>query len=99
MTDFGPLETEADAIALPAVAAIYARARESSLPGAMSAGNLAMMSAALEAAGVTLGAYEARIFLGWMPQWEPHVVGVVAEVIRRAHLAGLTAAGEDDGDE
>ena len=89
-----PLETEADALALPAVKAIYARARESSLPGAIPAGNLAVLRDALTAAGVTLGGFETRILLGWLPKWEPSTVAVVAGVIRRAYLSGLAAAAQ-----
>ena len=90
-----PLTSEDEALALPAVAAIYERARASSLPGAMAAENLAMILAALHDGGVVLGAYDARI-ADWLCGWEPQVVAVVAGWIGRAHEAGL--AGEDGSD-
>ena len=90
----GPLETEADARALPAVAAILNGA-----PAAFTAGNMAMMSDALADAGVKIGAYDARVLLGWLPRWEPQMVAAVAGAIRRAHEAGLAVAGTgEDGD-
>ena len=90
-----PLETEADARALPAVAAIL-----KGNPASYADGSRAMMSGALAAAGVKIGAYEARILLMWLPQFEPAMVAAVAGVLRRAHLTGLAAAktGEGDGD-
>jgi len=94
---FPPLETEDQARRLPAVAAVYEKARKSPGRGAMAEGCRDMLSAALEAAGVTLGAYEERILLEWLPQWEPTTVAVVAEVIRRAHLSALAL--REDGDE
>ena len=69
----GPLQTAADARSLPAVAAIL-----NGDPVAYPEGNRAMMSDALAAAGVKIGAWEARILLRWLPQFEPTTVAVVA---------------------
>ena len=95
------LETEDDARRLPAVAAIYTRAHESPGRGVMAEGNREMLTAAVEFAGLTLGAYEERILLEWFAgTWEPQTVAVVAGVIRRAHLTGMAArTGEDGSDE
>ena len=75
------LETEADALALPEVAAILAAGH-----AGFADGNRQMMSDALEFAGVTLGAYEASILLGWLSAFPPQMVAAYAAVIRRAHL-------------
>ena len=83
-----PIETEDQARAL--VAGIYARAREVNRPGAMADLCQEMLSAALQDAHVTLGAYERHMLIDWYAgTWGPEAVKVVAVVIQRAYEAGL----------
>ena len=93
MSVIPPLESGEQALRLPEVAAIYAKARGSSRPGAMTELNLALLLAALHDGGVTLGAYDGRKAL-WLAGWEPELCAAVAGWIGRAHAAGR----EDDGD-
>jgi hypothetical protein len=53
----------------------------------------AMLTAACEAAGVELGAYDERV-IGWLAGWEDETCAVVAGLITRA-AAQVTEA--DDG--
>jgi hypothetical protein len=84
----GPYEDEDQVLADPAVQAIYARMR-GSRDYRMQDGSAALMLAACEAAGVQLGAYDARI-LRWLAGFEPQSAAVVAGIITRA------AAGKPD---
>lgn len=79
MPDHGPFETEDEARTTPAVRAVYEAYREakSSLSGTP------IIAAACEAAGIELGAYDARI-LAWMRNWEPATCAVIAGLIARA---------------
>ncbi len=92
-----PLKTEDQARRLPAVAAIYAAARESPRRGVMAEESLKFLLGALHDGGVAMGGYDGQI-AGWLSQWEPQVVAAVAGWVLRAHEAGLAAAetGEDD---
>ena len=76
----GPFDAERQARELPQVRAIY------NLPpgtGQWQAANRAMLTDALTAAGVELGAYDERIAT-WLAGWEPHTVAVIASWITRA---------------
>jgi hypothetical protein len=82
----GPVETEAQARAEPAVQAIYAAARESPRRGVLGEGNHRLLCEALDAAGVDLGSYDHTIAL-WLAGWEPQTVAVIAGWIGRAGAA------------
>ena len=92
-----PLETEAQARALPAVRAVYEAFDADPGAGKMTPHNRRMLGRACEAAGLVMGRYDDRV-IEWLSGWEPQVCAVVAGLITRAHLAGL-AAREDDGDD
>jgi hypothetical protein len=81
VNDHGPFETESQALAAPAVRAVY-RAYEA---GTMSLhdGAADLLLSACERAGVTIGAYDRRILL-WLAGFEPQAVAAVAGVIARA---------------
>jgi hypothetical protein len=51
-----------------------------------------MLTAACEAAGVTLGAYDERI-IGWLAGWEDETCAVVAGIVTRAFIAGKLSEG------
>lgn len=78
-----PLETEAQALALPQVKAIYEAMRASHPPGSARLANQAMLDGALSAAGVKMGAYDHRILM-WVSQYEAQVCAVIAGFIQRA---------------
>ena len=83
----GPFDTEQQASALPEVRAITA------LPpgtGQWKAASRGMLTEALAAAGVELGAYDERI-AAWLAGWEPHTVAVIASWITRAAAGGPAA--------
>ncbi len=81
----GPFQTEDEAIAEPAVQAIYNAMRTSD--ARMQDGSAALILAACERAGVTLGAYEARI-VRWVAGFEPQAAAALAAIIDRAGAAG-----------
>lgn len=85
----GPFASEQEALDLPAVRDAYAafRAGRASLRD----GSRAMLTAALSAAGVELGAHDERI-AAWVGQWEPQTVAVIAGFIARAHESGKATA-------
>jgi hypothetical protein len=85
--DTGPFETEVEAIAAPAVQAVYEAMR--SRNARMQDGSAAMILAACEGAGVTLGAYEARI-VRWVAGFEPQAAAALAAIIARAGHAART---------
>ena len=87
----GPFETEQQALALPAVQAIYAAARASRRRGVMAEHSHRLLDEACTAAGATPGAYDHRI-LTWLAGWEPQICAVVAALITRAHAAGAGRA-------
>lgn len=79
--DHGPFESESQALATPAVQAVY-RAYD---VGTMSLrdGAADLLLSACERAGVTPGAYDRRILI-WLAGFEPQVAAAVAGVIVRA---------------
>jgi hypothetical protein len=86
----GPLETEQQARALPAVRAVYEAFDRDPGVGKMAPHNFLMLVNACEAAGVGLGSpasYDRQI-LAWLAGWEPATCAVVAGLITRAHAAG-----------
>jgi hypothetical protein len=56
--------------------------------GVLAEANHARLTEACQSAGVTLGAYDARI-LAWLANYEPETCAVVTGLIKRAHDAGL----------
>lgn len=82
----GPFETEDQALADPAVRAIYEQMRRSR-DYRMQDGSAAMILQACEQAGVSLGAYDARI-VRWIAGFEPQAAAALAGIIDRAGLAG-----------
>ncbi len=79
----GCLEDEAQARALPAVQAVYEAFRADPGAGRMAPGCYQMLSAACDAAGVSVGAYDDRI-LAWLAGFGPETCAVVAGLITRA---------------
>ena len=79
-----PLESGAEARALPAVKAAYAAARTSSRRGIPAERNHAILCEALTDAGVELGHHDHRAVL-WLAGWEPEIVAAVAGWIGRAN--------------
>lgn len=84
----GPYETRKQAATT--AADVCERARHSPRRGVMAEANLALLADACNHAGVTLGAYDARI-LEWLAGLEPDTCAVVAGLITRAHAAGKGA--------
>lgn len=78
----GPYDTEpqarADAPRVP---------RSRVRPGAHIRPNRARLHDVAAYAGVQLGAYDERI-IDWIAGWESTTVQVIADLIRRAHVAG-----------
>jgi hypothetical protein len=88
-----PLETERQAMELPAVRAVYEAFDADPGAGKMTPHNFLMLVRACEAAGVDLGSpssYDRRI-LAWLAGWEPETCAVVASLITRARAAGKGA--------
>lgn len=83
MTDNGPYETSEQVRRLPAVRAIYDAMHDSPRRGTGQDECEKLLTRACEEAGVTLGAYDARI-LRWLANWEPETCMVVAGLITRA---------------
>ena len=80
-----PYETQEQARA--DVVDIYERARRSIGRGVLAKANLARLTEACQSAGVTLGAYDARI-LAWLANYEPETCAVIVGLINRANVAG-----------
>jgi hypothetical protein len=80
----GPFSTQAEAHAAAVAAAGPPRAGWSILSAEQ---NREMLTAACEAAGVGLGAYDATI-LAWLAGWEDGICAVVAGLITRAAAKG-----------
>ncbi len=92
-----PLGSEADARALPSVAAIFRAVTEGSRQGVMEAGCKRMLRDACSSAGVEMGAYDEHV-LAWLAMWEPQVCAAVAGWIERAHESGRQEKdGSDEG--
>jgi hypothetical protein len=88
----GPFETETQAIALPAVRAIYAAFAAAPRVGGMDEPCRQLLAGSLEAAGVSLGAYDRRV-LAWLAGWEPQIIAVIAAWITRARHPGQASPG------
>jgi len=81
----GQFETEAEARA--AVAHVYQAADATTRRGVMTGQNHEMLCEAIDAAEVTMGAYDHRI-ITWLAESEPQACAVIAGLITRAHQAG-----------
>jgi hypothetical protein len=81
----GPFETEQDVLALPAVREILEALRQVTHKRGVTGeqANFQLLTDALAAAGVELGAYDQRV-LGWLCGWEVTTVAVVAAWVTRA---------------
>lgn len=86
MNPSGPFETLEQARQTPAVQAVYDTFRAEPGAGQMAPGNAGMITTACAAAGVDLGAYDARI-VAWLGGWEPETCAVIAGLITRAATA------------
>ena len=91
-----PIETEADALALPGVRAAFEASRESTRRGVLAEHGRAMIASAFQ--GVPLGAYQERLFLDWLPSFEVQACAAIAEAVKLARETG-PAAREDDADD
>ena len=87
METIGPIETEREALGLPAVRDIFAAFDRDPGVGKMAPHTHKMLISACVAAGVELGDYDRRILL-WLAGFEPQACAVVAGLIGRAHDAG-----------
>lgn len=72
-TTSGPFETEQDA-----------RRAVADWESGISEANRSHLLAAIGDAGITIGAYDARI-IDWLTEWEPGTVAVIAGLISRAN--------------
>jgi hypothetical protein len=93
MAERGPFQSESEASRTEGVRAVYAAFDADPGPGKMKPHNVAMLTAACEAAGVILGAFDARQ-VEWLGTWEPHTCAVIAGLIIRAHETGKASAAE-----
>jgi uncharacterized membrane protein len=84
---YGPYETEQQARA--DVAHIHEQARRSVLRGVLAEANHSRLMDACQSAGVTLGAFDAKI-LAWLANYEPETCAVITGLIIRANASGLT---------
>ncbi len=87
MSAIVPLETEQQALALPAVRAVWEAFDRDPGVGKLAAHTHAMLISACVAAGVELGDYDRNVIL-WLSGWEPQVCAVIAGLISRAREAG-----------
>jgi hypothetical protein len=87
VTATGPFGTEREVRELAAVQAIYRAFGADLGAGRMAPHNPRLLGEACAAAGVGLGAYDARI-LDWLAGSGPETCAVIAELISRAHDAG-----------
>jgi hypothetical protein len=86
----GPFDTERQAREQPAVRAVYAAFDADPGAGRMTPHNERMLRESCAAAGVPLGAFDARI-VSWLAGWEPGTCAVIAGLISRAYAAGCRA--------
>lgn len=77
----GPYETEDQALATPAVKAVYGAYRAGIT--SLHDGSADLLLSACEQAEVTLGAYDRRILI-WLAMIEPQAAAAVAGIIVRA---------------
>ncbi len=87
----GPYDTEAQALELPEVRAVYEAFDADPGAGKMAPHTRRMLDTALQAAGVDMGAYDNRI-AAWLSQWEPQTVAVIAGWVSRAYRPELEEA-------
>jgi hypothetical protein len=87
----GPFESEAEVRAMPAVREVYRQFDADPGVGKMTPHIHRMLLDALAAAGVDLGAHDHAI-AGWLANWEPQTVAVIASWITRAGEAGQADA-------
>lgn len=73
-TPYGPYESEQQA--RTDVTHIHEQARRSVRRGVLAEGNHARLMDACQDAGVTLGAFDAKI-LGWLANYEPETCAVI----------------------
>ena len=92
-TVHGPYDTDSDA--MRDTAHVHQAYRVAYERGLMDRINEGLLFAALCGAGVELGAYDRRI-VGWLADWEPHVVQVIIGWIERAHAGQAPAGGTAD---
>jgi hypothetical protein len=90
--DYGPFETEGQALATPTVRAVYG-AYEAGITS-LRDGAADLLLSACEEAGVTLGHYDRRILV-WLAGFEPQAAAVVAGVIARAAVAAPRGTRDD----
>jgi hypothetical protein len=84
----GPFESEQEALASPAVRAIYAAMRASSRAGVMAELGHRLLEEACAAAGVEVGAYDHKILV-WLAGFEPQACAVIAGLIARARQSAV----------
>lgn len=94
MAEYGPFNSEQEALATRAAAVIKAAFDTHPGPGASEPECLKVMTDACEAAGVKLGSYDLSL-LRWLARWETGQCVSLAGMIRRAHQAGLAAKNGD----
>ena len=95
----GPFDTERQVREQPAVRTVYAAFDADPGVGRMTPHNERMLRESCAAAGVPLGAFDARI-VSWLAGWEPGMCAVIAGLISRAYEAGChgQAAGAEARD-
>lgn len=81
VSDHGPFGSESQALAAPAVRAVY-RAYDAGTTS-LHDGAADLLLSACERVGVTIGAYDRRILL-WLAGFEPQAAAAVAGIITRA---------------
>lgn len=89
----GPYDTSEQVRLLPAVRAVYEAMDPTAEPGAGTGECEKLLLDACERAGVTLGAYDARI-VRWLAGGEPETCAVIAALITRAATPAGNSATE-----
>lgn len=91
--EYGPFDTERQALATRAAAALRAAFDANPGVGAGDPERLRLLTGACAAAGVELGDYDLRL-LRWVAGWEDATCVQIAGMITRAYRAGLAARDE-----
>lgn len=94
--DHGPFETEQQALATPAVRAVYRAYYVGTT--SLRDGAADLLLSACEKAGVVLGAYDRRILI-WLAQFEPQSAAAVAGIVIRAAVRSPREVAFDLGDD
>ena len=89
--EYGPFNSEREALDTRAAAVLKAAYDEHPGVGAGNQERADLLTAACEAAGVVLGDYDLRL-LRWLANWENGQCVSLAGIIRRAYEAGKAAA-------